>query len=135
MPVIGLDHVNIVAADLEASARFYADVLGLERRDRPGAAVPGRGAWLCAGDGRAIVHLGSAARPGDESGAGGGSTGAINHVAFACEDFDAMVARLARLGVAYRASAPAGIGFRQIFLSDPDGVTLELNFADRVADL
>lgn len=130
MPVLGLDHVNIVARDLEASVRFYADVLGLERRDPPGASVAGGGAWLCTATGGAVVHLGSADRPSNADRQTGGPTGAIHHVAFACEEYDAMVARLARLGIPYRAVGVAGVGFRQIFLNDPSDVTLELNFAD-----
>ena len=39
MKVNALDHVNIITADLDGTARFYAELFGLERRD---ARVPRR---------------------------------------------------------------------------------------------
>ena len=130
MPVVGLDHVNILAADLEASVRFYSEVLGLDRRPPPGAVQPGRGAWLCDETGQAVVHLTAGSGPASEHDQAGGSSGAVRHIAFACRDYEAMAARLSRLGIAHRAIAPAGVGFRQIFLTDLNDVTLELNFSD-----
>ena len=35
MNVEALDHVNIITADLEGTARFYAELFGLEPRDGP----------------------------------------------------------------------------------------------------
>ena len=35
MKVNALDHVNIIAADLDGTARFYAELFGLERRNAP----------------------------------------------------------------------------------------------------
>lgn len=35
MQVNWLDHVNIIAADLHGTARFYADLLDLTIRDAP----------------------------------------------------------------------------------------------------
>lgn len=130
MPVMGLDHVNIIARDLTASVRFYADVLGLVEREPPASVAPGQGAWLCDAGGRAIVHLGSADRPGYANRLTAGPTGAIHHVALACTGYEAMVSRLEDLGIAYRASGERDLGFRQIFLTDPSDVTLELNFPD-----
>jgi catechol 2,3-dioxygenase-like lactoylglutathione lyase family enzyme len=46
--VVGLNHVSVVAKDLEESVRFYVDVLGLERIPSPNFAFPV--AWLRAGD-------------------------------------------------------------------------------------
>ena len=128
MLVHGLDHVNIIARDIAESVQFYADVLGLEPRDPPGP--PRKGCWLHDGTGRAIIHLGSA----DESYVGerdvGASTAAVHHVALACSGFDEMLARLQALGVPHRVGGITGIGFRQIFITDPSNVSLELNFPD-----
>ncbi|RZJ94855.1 MAG: glyoxalase/bleomycin resistance/extradiol dioxygenase family protein, partial [Novosphingobium sp.] len=35
MTVKGLDHVNIIAGDLDETARFYGDLLGLRRGETP----------------------------------------------------------------------------------------------------
>jgi len=129
MPVLGLGHVNIVTRDLAGTKRFYKDLLGLVDAEHPpfgpGIVVN----WLADEAGRPILHLQSydPARHNDPDAP---TTGSIDHVAFDCADFDAVLARCESLGVAARATAPIpGAGFRQIFVTDPNGVVLELNFA------
>lgn len=129
MSVTGLDHVNIVARDLEASVRFYVEVLGLERRNPPEPVAPEHTQWLCDPSGRAIIHLASAAQPRHAGRDVGGPTGGLDHVALACTGYDATVARLERHDVAYRAGGLPGLPFRQLFVKDPSGISLELNFA------
>ena len=41
-----------------------------------------------------------------------------------------MRARLDTLGTAYRTREVAAIGLKQLFVDDPNGVRLELNFRD-----
>ncbi|MGN6356141.1 MAG: VOC family protein [Novosphingobium sp.] len=128
MPVKGLDHVNIIAADLEETTRFYRDVLGLEYTPRP-AEMTFAGGWLCDASGQAIIHLivydpanhGPAERRAMP-------TGSIDHVALACEDFAGTVRRCEELGVAHRINDRKYGDLRQVFISDPNNVTLELNF-------
>ena len=36
MAIRALDHVNIRTADIEGTAAFFRDILGLETRPRPG---------------------------------------------------------------------------------------------------
>ena len=113
-----VDHVTIRAADLDASVAFYEDVLGLTRGDRPPFGFPG--AWLYLGD-HPVVHL--------IGGRGGGpGTGAIDHVAFQAADLAGTRARLADLGVAFEERTVPGQGLVQLFVRDPDGVRIELNF-------
>ncbi|MFC3173194.1 VOC family protein [Novosphingobium bradum] len=128
MPVSGLNHVNIVTADLEATRRFYIDLLGLAEADTSFLPAGIKATWLADPAGRPIVHLQrhDPARHGADR--AGGPTGAIDHVAFDCEDFEAMQARCAALGLDFRAVDLGGAGFRQLFLTDPNGVKLELNF-------
>ncbi len=57
MAVRGLDHVNIVARDLDATAGFYASLLGLKRGETPAAGMGVKGAWMIDDAGRAIIHL------------------------------------------------------------------------------
>ena len=120
MAIDGLDHVNVSTADLDASRRFYIDVLGLIEGDRPPFDAPG--AWLYAG-GAPIVHLVA------ERSGGGTSTGAFDHFAFRAADLAGVVGRLRAAGIAYELFTVPGLGRKQVFVRDPDGVRIELNFA------
>ena len=57
MHVEAIDHVNIITADLEATAGFFAEVLGLERRNGPPPLTPGNAQWMFDASGRAVVHI------------------------------------------------------------------------------
>lgn len=129
MRVLALDHVNIIAGDLDATCAFYADLLGLERHDAPSPMTPQTAQWLYDGEGRAMLHINSidCPRPFNRE-ASGGPTGSIHHVALRCEGYDEMVERLNVRQADYQTNALASIGLRQIFVHDPNGVLLELNF-------
>lgn len=129
MQVNGLDHVNIICADLESTARFYAEVLGLERRDGPPPLTPQTGQWMYDGSGRPILHINSIDCPRTfEREVVAGPTGSIHHVALNCSGYDDMLTRLDTRGVDRQVNHIEAIGLRQIFVMDPDGVLLELNF-------
>ena len=55
-------------------------------------------------------------------------TGSIDHIAFTAEDFAGMKARFAAAGCAFRERMVPSMNLAQIFLEDPNGVTIELNF-------
>ena len=120
MTVDALDHFTIVTADLGAARRFYVEMLGLTEGERPPFAVPG--AWLYCG-GAPVVHLVA----GGEG--NGGPTGAVDHLALHASNLAATVARLRQFGVDYDLRTVPGLGLRQVFVRDPDGVKIELNFA------
>ena len=127
--ILALDHVNIVAADLAASARFYVTVLGLEERDAPPPLTPQNSRWLYDRDGRAVIHLNSRDCPRRfDRTFGEGPTGSLHHVAFRCADYAGTLAHLKALGIGFETNAVPAVGLRQLFLSDLDGVLLELNF-------
>ena len=58
----------------------------------------------------------------------GQDTGAVHHVALACYGHDAMLATLDRLGLEHRENHVVAIDLKQIFVRDPNGVLLELNY-------
>jgi catechol 2,3-dioxygenase-like lactoylglutathione lyase family enzyme len=117
-----LDHYNVSTRDLGATVRFYEDILGLVNGPRPPFDFPG--AWLYS-EGHPVLHLNDISptdtpqRP---------DSGVIDHVAFGSRGFEAMKQRLAKKGVQYRVNVVPNSTRRQIFLTDPNNVLLELNF-------
>ena len=129
MRVNALDHINIITADLDGSAKFYADIFGLDRRDGPLPLTPQTTQWMYDEAGRAIVHLNipDVPRPFDRV-VTPGPTGSIHHVALNCSGRAEMVERLDARGLPYQPNDVVSIGLRQLFVMDPNGVLLELNF-------
>jgi len=129
MRINALDHVNIITADLEASARFYVEVFGLERRNAPPPLTPANAQWMYDHAGRAIIHVNSLECPrAYDRLVEPGPTGALHHVALNCSGYAEMVQRLKDRGMAYQTNLVAAIGLRQIFMTDPNDVLFELNF-------
>lgn len=125
MSVSGLNHYNLRAPRelLDRLKAFYCDVVGLQEGPRPPFRSDGH--WLYAGD-RDVLHLTVAAA--DESRATGVAT-TFDHVAFTCADFAVTLARLEALGIEFEADEVASLTQKQLFLSDPAGNGIELNFA------
>jgi catechol 2,3-dioxygenase-like lactoylglutathione lyase family enzyme len=123
--VRGLAHANLraPAAVIERLLRFYVDVIGLHEGPRPAFRSGSRGHWLYAGDAD-VLHL-TIAGPGD---AEPQATGMLDHLAFACTDLAATRARLDAAGLAYEIDEVAERGQVQVFLTDPCGLDIELNF-------
>jgi catechol 2,3-dioxygenase-like lactoylglutathione lyase family enzyme len=117
-----LDHVNLRTADVEGLARFYVEVIGLRRGERP--PFPFSGAWLYAGE-RAIVHLVEDVEPHSP----GGAALSLEHFALAADGLEAFLARLDALAVAYRRSQQIGSSGKTVInLRDPDGNRLHIDF-------
>ena len=120
MAVAGLDHYTINTLDLEATIRFYVEVLGFENGERPPFSFPG--AWLYC-QGRPVVHLVGGKAP-EEPG-----SGAIDHVAFRAGGLGDFIRRFEDLGIPYSERDVPGSNLHQVFLSDPNGISVEINFA------
>ena len=119
--IAGLDHANIYSHDLEATRRFYVDLLGLTEGFRPDFGFPG--VWFYHG-GRPIMHIVYTPEARRE-------VGALDHVSFEVLDFDAALDALEKAGVEHwYKEIPDGVG-RQAFLTDPNGVTIELTWHRR----
>jgi catechol 2,3-dioxygenase-like lactoylglutathione lyase family enzyme len=121
MTIRGINHINIGTDRIEETRAFFRDALGLTEGWRPNFGMPG--AWLYAGD-VAVVHLVAlkrGKRPSDEA--------ALDHFAFEIDDYDGALDRIRKAGVEHRAVEVPGAPIRQIFLRDPNGVNIELNYA------
>lgn len=131
MKVLALDHINIITADLDGSACYYAEMFGLIRRDAPPPLTPNHAQWMYDESDRPIVHITSLDCPRTFAReVAPGPTGSIHHVALNCAGYDAMIDRLKGRGADYRVNVIPAIGLRQVFTIDPNGVLLELNFRE-----
>jgi len=132
MPVTELNHYLIRANDLERTKDFYCEVLGFEVMPRPDFPFPGY--WLGV-NGKIQVHMAQAGIPnsqlyflGSPKNAATTNSGVIDHIAFLATDPDQFVGRLRKLGVPVHPRNFPESQLYQLFLKDPDGLTIELNF-------
>ena len=123
--ISSLDHVLVLTDDLDASLAFYRDALGLEVCPRP--ALPFPGYWLGV-DGRVSLHLAERAAYDDALAALelARPMGPVDHVSFVGRGHDSLVARLESAGVPVVRNEVPGV-FRQLFVTDPNGVRVEVN--------
>ncbi|WP_319796903.1 VOC family protein [Nitrobacter sp.] len=122
MSVGTLDHFNIRTRKLAETVRFYEEILGLTKGARPDFAFPG--AWLYS-EGKPVVHLVDISPTSEPQKS---DSGVVHHIAFASRDFEGMKQRLESKGFAFRAREVPGGALWQIFVSDPNGVMIELNY-------
>jgi len=125
MTILGLNHFTIMAPmELMMQVRdFYVQVLGLEEGYRPDLGFAGY--WLCA-NGDAVVHL----MEGDPGGAVHATgTGHLDHIAFTATDLDGTESRFKKLGLEYKKSEYPDFNLTQLFIHDPVGLGVEMNFA------
>ena len=134
-----LNHYSIRSADLDACRRFYTEVLGLAVGPRPEFPCPGL--WMYEGDttlwANAVVHIIGIDRNdpkglqdylGDRDDAALKGTGVVDHVAFFATGLVPMRERLKGLGIDARERTVPSLGLQQLFLDDPNGVVIELNY-------
>lgn len=131
MKLKALDHVNIITGDLGASAAFYRDLLGLDIKPAPPPLKPDWALWLYDETGRAVVHLNHIDMPKTvDRDLTGPKTGVLHHVAFECEGYEEMLSDLEVRKADFHVNEMPAISLRQVFIEDPNGVLLELNFRD-----
>jgi catechol 2,3-dioxygenase-like lactoylglutathione lyase family enzyme len=134
-----LNHFSIRTTDMDATRVFYETVLGLTVGPRPPFQFPGL--WLYNGDHaspvNAMVHVigidkndpeGLKQYLGDRDVSSLHGSGALDHIALAATGLAAMEAHLKRLGVPFRERNVPVLGLHQLFLDDPSGIVIELNY-------
>lgn len=132
MPIVNLNHFFVRAHDLEKTRQFYMDMLGFQVMPRPNFPFPGY--WLGV-NGSIQVHVGPSNIPNRERyylgtpvDAVDGQTGVVDHVAFLAEDPQPFITRFQAAGLAFRPRHLPESSLYQLFVRDPDGVMIELNF-------
>ena len=124
MPALDLHHLAIKTADVDATVAFWNDVVGSHTVERPDFPFPG--AWLQFGT--TMIHLyGGEAATNRDGGHDRGSA-AIDHVALSATGFDDMRSQLDERGLDWRQMDIPAFDIWQLFVHDPNGVLVELNF-------
>ena len=135
MLINSLDHCAIRTTKLQETRDFFVDILGLEDGERPDFPFPG--AWLYT-DSTAVIHL-IGVDPDDQSVlqryVGGEisteslqGSGAFDHIAFRANDPSVLTERLKQTDYEYRERQVPNMNLFQIFVEDPNGITIELNY-------
>jgi catechol 2,3-dioxygenase-like lactoylglutathione lyase family enzyme len=136
---LSLNHFSIRTLDLTKTRHFYTDVLGFVDGPRPPFPFPG--IWLYAGGtgdyANAVVHVigldpqdpnGLNQYLGERDNTGLHGSGAVDHLAFFATGLPEMMNRLRAADVPYRAREVPVLGLHQVFVDDPNGIVIELNF-------
>jgi len=122
MKISGINHINIVTTSekLAEVVAFYERIIGLKQGMR--AVSKRNGAWLYCKD-TAIIHVSVVEAPPYP-----GSDTPFNHVALSCSGVDACLETLARNAIPYTIDFRSPPEMTQIFVFDPAGIRIELNF-------
>ncbi len=134
MPLLRMEHYLVLSDDIEKTKDFYCDALGMREGFRPKLDFPGY--WLYLGD-TPCIHIAEwqtyaawTREVGIPISTKGNGTGPVDHIAFNASRFSEMRARLVGNGFKLSENLLDDIGLRQLFLYDPNGVAIELNFRD-----
>jgi extradiol dioxygenase family protein len=134
MPLSHIEHFLVVSDDIDATRDWYARVLELKSGPHPDFGFPVH--WMYAGK-IPLVHIGPSAkiaganqkkylgRTSQDTGAG---TGAIDHIAVRATGLKRMLEHLHAEKIAFSQRRANGEALFQLFLFDPNGVKVELNY-------
>ncbi len=134
MRVRQINHFSIRTANATETIKFYCKVLDLVVGSRPPFKFPG--AWLYANT-EPIVHILDMSGADDEligylgERESGSGTGALDHIALECDDYEGFHSKLSDLGLDFEERCPPETNQRQIFVRDPNDITVELIFTGR----
>jgi catechol 2,3-dioxygenase-like lactoylglutathione lyase family enzyme len=119
LEITGLNHIARTTKDLEASKRFYIDVLGCKEISRPAFSFAGSWLYLAGLQFHLIEDLQAQKCPETIN-------TRTSHIAFHVQDLDTMEQRLRDHGIQYLRSGIQDRKIDQIFFHDPDGWMIEI---------
>jgi catechol 2,3-dioxygenase-like lactoylglutathione lyase family enzyme len=140
MPISHLEHFLVAADDIDATRDWYARVLGMKSGPHPDFGFPVH--WMYV-DNIDIVHIGPSARQAGEiqkkylgrtSQSSEQGTGALDHIAFRATGLRQMLEHLKREKVPFSQRRANGQALFQLFLYDPNGIKIELNYSAQEAE-
>ena len=138
MPLSHIEHFLLQTADMEKTREWYVNVLGMRVGPNPDFKFPVF--WLYLGD-KDVVHVTEGGAKvsdnrkryvGQESQATAGS-GAVDHIAFRATGLREMIAHLRARDVDFKQRQVDDQGLYQLFMFDPNGVKIELNYSNAEA--
>ncbi len=121
--ILSINHIQLVAEkDLVIQLRdFYCDIVGLTEGFRP--SFERFGFWLYIGD-KDVLHLITPKEGDDRS----SNKSSFDHIAFKAGNYEIVLQKLESLHIPYEEKPIPGMTAHQIFLRDPAGNRVELNF-------
>ena len=121
--ILSINHIQLVAEkDLVIQLRdFYCDVIGLTEGFRP--PFDRFGFWLYIED-KDVLHL---ITPKENDGRSSQKS-SFDHVAFKTSNYQGVLKKLQSLSISFEEKPIPGMTAHQIFLRDPAGNRVELNF-------
>jgi catechol 2,3-dioxygenase-like lactoylglutathione lyase family enzyme len=139
MPLSHIEHFLVQTTDMVNTRDWYVRVLGMRVGPNPDFKFPV--CWLYLGD-KDIVHITEGGAQvsenrrkyvGQESQATHG-TGVLDHIAFRATGLHQMLERLRAEKVEFKQRQVSDQGLYQLFMLDPNGIKIELNFANAEAE-
>jgi catechol 2,3-dioxygenase-like lactoylglutathione lyase family enzyme len=140
MPISHIEHFLVAADDIDATRDWYSRVLGMKPGPHPEFGFPVH--WMYLGD-TDIVHIGPSAKQAGEiqkkflgrtSQNTGEGTGALDHIAFRATGLRGMLEHLKNEKIFFTQRRANGQALFQLFIVDPNGIKVELNFAAAEAE-
>ena len=143
MAIQRLDHVNFITHDMAETLQFYCDVIGLVSGEHLSIDTAQSVYLYIPGQKIAILHIGNAnskkcqpkfERLADlsENNNGRFSTGSFDHFCLALDDsdYEIYIERLKNMNINYQTYCHDDFPLKQVWLLDPNGIRVELNFID-----
>ncbi len=132
MPLEKLEHYLVMTDDIDATRDFYRDVIGLQEGYRADLGFPGY--WLYLDD-TPVIHIAEwqtytahSNKLGIPVTTRGNSTAALDHIAFNGTDAQTMITHLETMNIPYHRNDVVVANLVQLFITDPNGIKLELNY-------